>query len=133
MAITFNTNKWFDELLKKLDDESYKLFKIWMDRRRKRLLDRKNRYMIQLTTEMTKMWKAGRWKYSYTNLNLSDKTKGFLAVSGRYFYLIDFTGLPQVVSFKSVPKTYKKYVNPNKIIYRYPSKLTKIEKREGMR
>ena len=93
----------------------------------------KGYYMIRLTTEMAKMWKAGRWKYSYTNLNLSDEVKGFLAVSGRYFYLIDFIGLPQVVSYKSVPKTYKKYVKPNKIIFRYPSKLVKVGKREGMR
>ena len=87
--------------------------------------------MVQLTTEMAKMWKAGRWKYSYTNINYSDKTRGFLGVSGRYFYLIDFTGLPEVVSFKNVPKTYQKYINPSKIIYKVPSKLVRVEKREG--
>jgi len=97
----------------------------------------KNRIMVQLTTEMAKMWKAGKWKYSYTNINMYNrKLKGFLAVSGRYFYIIDFIknnpkGDFEIVSFKNVPKTYQKYVNPNKIIYKVPSKLVRIEKREG--
>ena len=93
----------------------------------------KNRCMIQLTTKMAQMWKAGVWKYSYTNLNLSNNCIGFLAVSGRYFYLMDFTGSREVVSFESVPEAYRKYLDPKKFIFRHPSILVKIEKREGLR
>jgi hypothetical protein len=91
----------------------------------------KNRVMTQLTTEMARMWKSGRWKYSYTNLKT--KCRGFLAVSGRYFYFIDFVGSPRIVSFEDVPKTYQELTNPDKTIYKIPSQLVRIEKRGKMR
>lgn len=80
-----------------------------------------------LKKEKAREWKSGIWKHTYTNFYPS--VKEFHCFSGDYIYIIKLTGVPQIVSWNSVPKGYRGCISKDKTIYRSKAKLAKIVSR----
>ncbi len=80
-----------------------------------------------LKSEKARQWKAGVWKYTYTNSYPS--VKELHCLSGDYIYIIKLSGVPEIVSWKSVPKGYRNCLDKSKFIYKNRARLVKIVSR----